>query len=192
MELDYHVGVLRLVHTVEASHGIIDRLARSSTASDAVGAARVFGACRAFELPSGKTGLRAVLRLACSSHDSVKAEAAKVVAASLDVQACETGSHKALEAAKRACSLIRGCGAVDLQCLEALIAAAAEKAGEKKDLSAWRRRSSCGPLWDVAAASKVDASTAPRRTVPRDVLLRCCRKWSTVSRYQMRRSCGRR
>ena len=53
---------------------------------------------------------------------AVKAEAAKVVAASLDVQACETGSHKALEAAKRACSLIRGCGAVDLQCLEALIA----------------------------------------------------------------------
>ena len=123
VELDYHVGVLRLVHTVEASHGIIDRLARSSTASDAVGAARVFGACRAFELPSGKTGLRAVLRLACSSHDAVKAEAAKVVAASLDVQACETGSHKALEAAKRACSLIKGCGAVDLQCLEALIAA---------------------------------------------------------------------
>ena len=45
--MDYHVGVLRLVHTVEASHGIVDRLARSSTASDAVGAARVFGACRA-------------------------------------------------------------------------------------------------------------------------------------------------
>ena len=135
MELDYHVGVLRLVRCVEASHGIIDRLARSSTASDAVGAARVFGACRAFELPSGKTGLRAVLRLACSSHDAVKAEAAKVVAASLDVQACETGSHKALEAAKRACSLIRGCGAVDLQCLEALIAAvriSASRRGESR------------------------------------------------------------
>ena len=197
VELDYHVGVLRLVHTVEASHGIIDRLARSSTASDAVGAARVFGACRAFELPSGKTGLRAVLRLACSGHDSVKAEAAKVVAASLDVQACETGSHKALEAAKRACSLIRGCGAVDssasrrssrrcvsrrpvvLWCLLTMTwvvsfpisshfgpfpvnttrAQAEKAASEKKDFERVATPKLVRALWDVAAASKVDAST---------------------------------
>jgi len=171
VELDYHVGVLRLVHCVEASHGIIDRLARSSTASDAVGAARVFGACRAFELPSGKTGLRAVLRLACSSHDAVKAEAAKVVAASLDVQACETGSHKALEAAKRACSLIKGCGSVDLQCLEALIAAAEKAAGEKKDFERVATPKLVRALWDVASASKVDAST---RVAACRFLATCC------------------
>ena len=179
IELDYHVEVLRLVHTVEASAGIVDRLARSATASDAVGAARVFGACRAFELPSGKNGLRAVLRLACSNHDAVKAEAAKVVAASLDVAAAETGSasqrdQAALQAAKRACALIKGCGAVDLQCLEALIAAAETSATAKKkdnDMARVATPKLVRALWDVAASSSADPAT---RTAACRFLATCC------------------
>ncbi|KAJ1460611.1 non-SMC mitotic condensation complex subunit 1-domain-containing protein [Pelagophyceae sp. CCMP2097] len=121
--LDYNSNAALLIKHVEHAAPDVTRLLRSTSAMDAVEAARFFAVARQFELPCAVAGMRAVLPLACSETEAVKAEAARVVAQALSIED-DDAKTDAQTAAARFAELVSECGPAEVSCLQELAAAA--------------------------------------------------------------------
>lgn len=139
-EENYFRSAADFVDSIEMAAERVKVLTRSSTAGDAVGAARFFGVARDFGLPCGAEGLQLVLPLVCSHDDTVKAEAARVVTASVL-------APDSRESARRACNLVARCAQQDLACLEQLVKQSSQKKNEELLTSPRLVRA----LWQIAA-----------------------------------------
>lgn len=162
-EYDYFRSAADFIDEVETRCAPAAKaLARSSTTGDAVGAARFFGVARDFALPCGLAGIKLVLRLVSSPDDTVRAEAARIVSASVTLADSRA-------AARRACDLVAACAQQDLLCLEALVRAATDGTNDKKKAlgaSSLAEPRLVRALWQVAASPE-DTSRTNRASAVR-------------------------